>query len=116
MKQKKDFLMMRHGETVANREGYAAGSLDTPLTEIGKRQAEKAERIVFGLDQKIDYIVHSQLSRSKDTAFIVNRRLKLPTFEMSRLAEQSFGDWQGMQWNEMRVLLTEGQKPPNGEF
>lgn len=115
-KMNKNFFIMRHGETVANLEGYAAGSLDTPLTENGKAQAIEVERDVFDfLGGQIDYIVHSSLSRARDTARIVNERLSLPSYETDLLKEQCFGDWRGMKWEEMRNLLDQGINPPKGE-
>ncbi len=32
--------LVRHGETDANRRGVIQGQLDTPLNELGQRQAE----------------------------------------------------------------------------
>lgn len=112
---KKSFFIMRHGETVANLEGYAAGSLDTPLTEKGKAQAISSEERVYDSRGKINYIVYSSLSRARDTAGFINARLDRAMFQTGLLAEQCFGDWRGMKWGEMRALLDQGINPPNGE-
>lgn len=108
--------MLRHGETVANAEGYAAGSMDSPLTELGRKQAEEA-RLIFEnfLQERPDLIAHSPLSRAVDTANILNQATKLPTYQCAKLAEQCFGDWRGMSWSDMRSLIGQGQNPPNGE-
>lgn len=111
----KRFYMIRHGETVANAAGYAAGSLDSPLTERGRGQADMARVALESLRTLPDFIVHSQLSRAKDTAFIMNENVKLPLHQNNDLAEQCFGDWQGMSWPNMRSLIKKGQNPPNGE-
>lgn len=107
--------MMRHGETVANQEGYAAGSLDTPLTAKGRAQAACSEEAVFGLFGQIDCIVCSHLSRARDTALLVNRRLNLPLLINSKLAEQCFGEWRGMPWAQMMSRMKQGENPPGGE-
>ena len=36
----KEFYMIRHGESVANRDRYFSGNLDVALTDLGKQQAE----------------------------------------------------------------------------
>lgn len=111
----KPFFMVRHGETVANKDGVAAGIFDTPLTEKGREQAIHLERIIFGSKLHLNYIVHSGLSRARDTAVLLNQRFDLPLFENKKLAEQNFGDWQGMNWKEMMGLIRSGHTPPGGE-
>ena len=107
--------MLRHGQTVANQQNVAAGSSNSPLTEKGIAQARSAEEIIYNIRDKIDYIVHSQLSRAKDTAKIVNQRCLYQMYENKLLAEQCFGDWMGMAWKDMRSLMAKGHNPPNGE-
>lgn len=111
----KFFYMMRHGETVANREGYAAGSFDTPLTESGRKQALAARGVVETLRPSPAIIVHSNLSRAKDTAKIVNETFRLPMLERDAIAEQCFGDWMGQPWSHIHDRIVAGETPPNGE-
>ena len=37
---------VRHGQSVANAEGWVAGHVDTPLTELGKHQARQLRWIL----------------------------------------------------------------------
>lgn len=111
----KAFYMLRHGQTVANAEGYAAGSLDSPLTERGRQQAEAVGHTFENMGDCINLIAHSPLSRARDTAMILNRQKNLPLYENEKLSEQCFGAWRGMSWPEMRRLIEEGQNPPEGE-
>ncbi len=115
MLQKKTFYMIRHGETVANAENYASGHMDTPLTDKGKNQARNMEGVFNDLKNQPDLIIHSPLSRAKDTALIVNKFLKLPMIDKENLSEQSFGDWQGVSWGKVRLLMSQENNPPNGE-
>ena len=111
----KTFYMIRHGETVANAGNYASGSLDTPLTDLGKSQAENARILFEKMDVMPDVMVHSHLSRAFDTASILNTNIKLPMVLNTNLAEQFYGDWQEVSWDIVRPLMNEGQQPPNGE-
>jgi uncharacterized phosphatase len=111
----KQFFMIRHGETVANAEGYAAGSSDTPLSEKGRRQAHDARRSLESLPLKPKLIVHSHLSRARDTAVILNQNLQLPMQENSLISEFCFGDWTGLPWDDAHKRVEAGQTPPNGE-
>ncbi len=111
----KPFYMMRHGETVANAEGYAAGSFDTPLTDKGRAQALAARPMFETLSPRPALIVHSHLSRARDTALIINERLRIPMIEKTSMAEQCFGDWKGLSWGAIHDRIMIGEKPPNGE-
>lgn len=111
----KPFYMIRHGESVANRDGYFSGNLDVELTEIGIQQAEKARLIVESLEVKPINIVHSHLSRARDTASIINKKLKLPMYESELIGEHKFGDWEKEPWEKVRPRFFGGESPPNGE-
>ena len=109
------FYMIRHGETVANAKRYASGAMDTPLTDKGLQQALDTHDVFKTLTPKADLIIHSNLSRARDTAHIINSLLKLPMVEEASIAEQNFGDWQGMPWDDLRAKVDNEQTPPNGE-
>lgn len=109
------FYIIRHGETEANAAQVASGAIDTPLTALGRQQAELAAKVVAALPQRPHFVVHSHLSRARDTANIINAGLGLPTFEDNDIAEQDFGDLQGRPWAEMRAHRADQIDPPNGE-
>lgn len=88
----KAFYMIRHGETVANQEDWFSGSIDTPLTGLGRQQADIARQIVEQLDDQPNMIIHSHLSRARDTAAIINQNLGLPLQEDPDYAEMFVGD------------------------
>lgn len=109
------FYMIRHGETEANATKTMAGSLDSPLTENGRAQARAVQPILETLDLKPQAIVHSHLSRARDTALILNETLNAPMNEDPDLAEMHAGDWEGAHYDECRSLLVDWIDPPGGE-
>ena len=59
-------IMVRHGESLGNAEGFFAGQTDIPLTSLGRLQAERTAEYLR--NRKIDRIFSSDLIRSMQTA------------------------------------------------
>jgi len=112
---RKPFLLLRHGETIANAEGFAAGRLDTPLTPLGRDQARATQKAVLSLPRHPRIIFYSPLSRAKDTADIVNEVLGLPMIAHEGLVEQDYGQWCKMDWKIVRPMMNQNIDPPEGE-
>ena len=93
-------LLARHGETDDNREPIRIqGTRDTPLNEVGRRQAaELAERVA---GDGIRALYSSQLSRARETADIVGERLGLEPVVDPRLAEGDRGELEGLYWRDV---------------
>ena len=93
-------IITRHGETEANVKHLLAGSIQTPLTKNGIRQASKlAERLK---DEKIDMIVSSDLMRAYDTAKIISEFHQNAEFlKDKRLREGNLGDFEGRKKDEV---------------
>ncbi len=106
---------MRHGQTEANAAQVMAGSTDSPLTELGRQQAEAALTIVESLEIKPEIIVHSHLSRARDTANIINATLRLPIIEEPDFAEIHAGELEGTSYEACCDLLENWDMPPDGE-
>jgi probable phosphoglycerate mutase len=113
------WTFLRHGESVANAEGWLAGHTDAPLTDRGEAQAI-AQRDVL-LDVPFSRVLVSDLSRARRTL-----ELALPDWDGSvtvspLLRERTIGDWDGMPAEQLRafgafdVLVTWDGRPPNGE-
>ncbi len=111
----KPFYLMRHGETEANARGVVAGSLDTPLTEKGRQQAQASKPILKALPRMPELIVHSPLSRAKETAEILNQNYGLPMQSRASIAEQNIGGWAGISLKEWIMRRDAGLSPPEGE-
>lgn len=87
--------LVRHGITDWNIQGIAQGSSDVPLNETGRQQAESlASRLAA--EENWDLIISSDLSRAKETAEIIGRKLHLPVSHFdTRLRERSGGKIEG---------------------
>jgi len=88
-------LLARHGETDDNLEPLRAqGFRDTPLNDIGLRQAHLlAERVAA--DYEVSSLWTSDLARAAVTASIVGARIGLEPRPDPRLREGNRGDWEG---------------------
>lgn len=109
------FYMIRHGETEANAAQIMAGSMDTPLTQKGITQAKEVAKIVRTLHIEPKAIIHSHLSRARDTAKHINDLLQVDMHEDPDFAELHAGDWEGVPYEQCRELLVSWGTPPNGE-
>lgn len=117
----KPFYMIRHGQTEANAARIMAGSIDSPLTELGREQAKHAQRIVALLKVKPAAVFHSHLSRARDTANIINEALDVKTYEDPNLGEIHAGQLEGAPYEECEDLfngwpIIEGGEHPNEFF
>ena len=85
------FGLIRHAQTIWNREKKIQGHRDSPLTAAGQEQASSWGRILsqFAWDR----MLASDAGRALATAEIVNAALKIPLTIDSRLKEQDWGQW-----------------------
>ena len=90
-------LLARHGETDWNRDGRWQGYSDTPLNEVGRKQAGELGDSLDG----IDAVYSSDLARARETAEIVAARLGVEVKVDERLRERSFGAWEGLTMEEI---------------
>ena len=107
------FYFVRHGETDWNAERRLQGQLDIPLNDVGRRQSEQCGSTLRGLiaarrKAPADFaFISSPLSRARNTMEILRGRLDLPREGYAiepRLAELSFGRWEGLTYAEVRAL------------
>ena len=112
---RKHFYMIRHGQTEANAARIMAGVMDTPLTALGRTQAKAVQDVVKRLKIKPKAIIHSQLSRARDTAHIINEVLSLPLYEDEGFGEIDAGEWEGVSYEIANPLFTGWVDVPGGE-
>ena len=116
-------LLIRHGETLWNREGRIQGTSDIELSETGIRQAEK---LAWSLrDAAIGAVHASPLKRAYRTAEIVNRYHGKKIAVHPGLMEMNQGDFEGLSFRELMAREKEFLKRwaadpasvrmPNGE-
>ena len=87
------FGLIRHAQTVWNREKKIQGHSDSALTTEGKRQASSWGQRLLQLPW--DRLLVSDTGRTLATAEKINAYLKIPLTTDSRLREQDWGQWVG---------------------
>ena len=97
--------LTRHGQTDWNTAGRYQGQSDTPLNETGLRQAEQIAKRLS--KETIHAIYSSDLSRAANTAQSIADFHALEIKKDSRWRELSFGDWEGMTYQEMSASSPE---------
>lgn len=91
----------RHGQTFWNIERRMQGSINTKLTDEGKKQAYLLGKRLCNED--ITRIYSSPLDRAYDTAKIVGDLLKIDITRYDRLKEFCFGEWEGMTYDDIKT-------------
>ncbi|MEM0158845.1 MAG: histidine phosphatase family protein [Thermoplasmataceae archaeon] len=67
-------LLIRHGESTANTLGLISDDLEGyPLTEKGRRQAERTARELAGIP--VDHILTSPVQRCRETATVIGNAI-----------------------------------------
>ena len=93
-------ILVRHGETVWNRDGMVQGQSDPELSDRGK---EQAERLALALkDEKVEAIYTSPLRRALDTAEAIARYHSTIAQVEGDLIELDCGEMDGLTYPEMR--------------
>jgi probable phosphoglycerate mutase len=96
------FFLVRHGETAENALMRYLGTRDEPLTENGMRQAL---HVADALSQiPIAAIISSPMRRAADTAAPIQKACGVELRLDRRLAEGSFGRWEGLSRAEVLEL------------
>lgn len=111
-------FLIRHGQTSWNAEGRAQGHTDIELDTDGVEQAEALGRAVAAGWFVPSKVITSDLVRSSETA----RALRCAnTWTDRRLRERSFGEWEGLPFNEIHNQMAAtglpffDVRPPGGE-
>ncbi len=117
------WFLVRHGETEWNRVGRAQGQADPPLNQEGRAQAEAVAARLAPVAFEAAY--SSDLRRAAETAAPVVRGRDTPIVHRRDLREKSFGEWEGITYEEVRrrypAMLAElfderpAFAPPGGE-
>ena len=97
---KTTLYITRHGQTQWNVEGRMQGHQDSPLTDLGIRQAiwlrDTLHEIAF------DSIYASPSPRAKKTAEILRAQRSCDVIYDDALREQSMGSWEGERGKEIK--------------
>ena len=93
------WLLIRHGESVGNREWRLQGQKEFPLSERGRAQAELVARRLAGMD--IAAVYSSPIRRAWETAEAIAEGLGLAVQALPQVQEYDFGELSGLTWPEI---------------
>ena len=115
--------LIRHGETLWNREGRCQGVTDIPLTEKGYRQAHAIANAFAG--KRLGLVLSGPLQRTRETAAVLAESQGLSVETREELREWNQGDLEGLTGAELlgnhRAYFERwfqdpaGAAPPGGE-
>jgi 2,3-bisphosphoglycerate-dependent phosphoglycerate mutase len=119
-------VLVRHGQSVWNKENKFTGWVDVDLTEKGIEEAGKAGELLA--DYKFDEAYTSVLMRANKTLDIILKKTgqeDIPITKDQALNERMYGDLQGLNKDDTRAKYGEEQvhiwrrsydvQPPGGE-
>lgn len=94
-------LFVRHGQSVANENGFFAGHTDVALTALGLRQAEELKAYLIK-NYDIDCVYSSDLLRACQTVNPIANTLNLNIIKESGLREVYGGKWEGLSIEDIK--------------
>lgn len=118
-----ELMLIRHGETIWNKEGRVQGMTDIELNADG---VEQARLLALSLkDHSFDAIHSSPLKRALQTAEIINEYHQKQIHTHDDLMEMNTGDLEGLSFEELaardkdllKKMITDpaSVEMPNGE-
>jgi len=88
-------VLVRHGQTIWNKEVRFRGQTDVELDEFGRKQAEATGRYVAAR-WPVAAVYASRMSRAMQTAAPIARHHGLTVQPLAGLLDLDFGEWQGL--------------------
>ena len=92
--------LIRHGQSAGNAEGRFGGHGPTPLSDLGRRQAEMTAKALAR--EGISAIYSSDLTRAVETAEPLARLLGLPIHQSPAFRERHVGVLEGLTFDESK--------------
>ena len=118
-------ILVRHGETMANKAQLVLGTSDVPLTELGRDQAKAAAQKISLMEPSPTILFSSPYQRAKETAGYISNVIGLNPIFIDGLKEMNSGEMEGIKASEMDDKYPEYMKnwrrdhstarPPGGE-
>lgn len=94
-----EIYIIRHGQTVWNKERKLQGSTDIELTEEGRKMASLTGQGMKGIT--FDKVFSSPLKRAYETAQLIHAESNVVIEIDERIREVSFGEYEGLNVDEM---------------
>ena len=94
-------FLIRHAQTVWNRDRRYQGWQDSALSDVGRGQAEAVGRALAREPLKAVYA--STLGRARETAEAIAVHHGLPVRQEADFREMAFGDWEGLAFDDCKA-------------
>ena len=98
-------ILVRHGQTPWNKDKIFRGTVDIPLNDQGREEAELDGEWLQ--KETIHAAYSSPLSRARDTAQAICRHHKLQAVDLPGLADINYGEWQGLPLTEVKEVYAD---------
>jgi probable phosphoglycerate mutase len=100
MPQPTRLYLIRHGQSAGNAEGRFGGHGPTPLSELGKKQAEATAKVLA--KEGINAIYSSDLARAVETANFLAKLLDVEVRTSADFRERHVGVLEGLTFDESK--------------
>lgn len=94
-----EIYIVRHGETLWNRDKLLQGSTDIELSDYGRELAIKTGEAL--MSTPIDRIYSSPLKRAYETSNLIRNGRDIDIITDERIRELSFGHYEGQNFSEL---------------
>jgi broad specificity phosphatase PhoE len=98
-------LLVRHGQSTWNSEHRIQGQLDPPLSDEGRRQAERVGQRIAG--RRFAGFYSSDLKRAFETAQAIEAATGFQAESMPGLREIFLGEWEGLRTDDLAQRFPE---------
>lgn len=108
----RELVLVRHGESLWNKENRFTGWVDVDLSEKGVGEARRAGRVLKAEGFNFDVVFTSVLKRAVRTLWMIQEELDafyLPVYTSWRLNERHYGGLQGLDKAETAAKYGEDQ-------
>ena len=106
-----NLVLVRHGQSIWNKERRFTGWVDVDLTEQGKVEAQKAGILIKALNIEFHYVFTSQLKRATESLNIILKILDKSNTNITKaweLNERHYGNLTSLNKNE--IIKKHGKK------
>lgn len=104
----REVLILRHGQTLANKDDVIRGWWDIPLDDVGIEQAHDLGEALLAENVELDGLYSSDLQRSVHTSLIVSKITGIPLLGITKdLRPWDVGDLTGTDGKKAHKIMTD---------